>query len=115
MARAPGNYHPAGGRPPSPPCKDAAMTFPGPLPLVCASAFVAADPAGAPAANDPTDKTVTTVLAVQSALQEGREHLLHGEHRAAVSVLECQLPYINGNKVYLKALEDAYRGYIKEL
>ncbi|TMQ34458.1 MAG: hypothetical protein E6K70_07500 [Planctomycetota bacterium] len=91
------------------------MTIPGLLALVCASAFVAADPAGAPAANDPTDKTVTTVLAVQSALQEGREHLLHGEHRAAVSVLESQLPCINGNKVYLKALEDAYRGYIKEL
>src|SRR5262249_19250298 len=61
------------------------------------------------------DQAVATTLAVQTALQQGREHLLHGEYKAAVATLEGELPFINGNQVYLKLLQDAYRAYIKEL
>jgi hypothetical protein len=91
------------------------MLLPRLLVLVCAGAVVAADPATPFPKADTADRTVSTALAVQTALQQGREYLLHGEYRAAVSTLEGQLPFINGSKVYLKALEDAYRGYIKEL
>src|ERR1700704_6673271 len=95
-------------------CKDALMTM-GLLALVCAGAVAAADPMTSPVTTDRADKAVSIALAVQSTLQQGRDYLLHAEYKAAVSTLEAQLPFINGNKVYLKALEDAYRGYIKEL
>ena len=36
---------------------------------------------------------------LQTAMQQGREHLLRGDYRAAVTVLESQLPAINGNRV----------------
>ena len=91
------------------------MPLPGLLALVCAGAVAAADPASSLLNGDNPDKSLSTALAVQTALQQGREYLLHGEYRAAVSTLEGQLPFINGSKVYLKALEDAYRGYVKEL
>jgi tetratricopeptide (TPR) repeat protein len=93
------------------------MARDGLLTLVCAGAMVTAglsNPAAA-AAGDNRETVVTTALAVQTALQQGREHLLHGEYKAAVSALEGQLAYINGNQVYLKLLQDAYRGYVKEL
>ena len=82
---------------------------------VCAGAVLAAGPQESPAPADAGDKVVATTLAVQTALQQGREQLLRGEYRAAVATLESQLAYINGNQVYLKALQDAYRGYVKEL
>jgi len=94
------------------------MPIPGLLALVCAGAVAAADPITpmtSPVATDASDKAVSTALAVQSALQQGRDYLIHSEYKAAVITLESQLPFINGNKVYLKALEDAYRGYVKEL
>src|SRR5437879_11549537 len=59
--------------------------------------------------------SVTTALSVQTALQQGREQLLHGNPRGAVYVLESQLAYINGNRDYLTTLRDAYRAYVKEL
>jgi hypothetical protein len=91
------------------------MASEGLMALLCMGALMAADPVDPvpPSANG--DKLVRTALAVQTALQQGREQLLHGEYRAAVLTLESQLAYINGNSVYLKALEDAYRGYVKEL
>lgn len=93
------------------------MAMDGLLALVCAGALATAGPtpAAPPAAGDNRDSSVTTTLAVQTAMQQGREHLLHGEYRAAVVALENQLPYINGNRVYLKLLEDAYRRYVQEL
>jgi len=54
---------------------------------------VAADDAG----------NVTTALSVQTALQQGRDQLLHGNPRGAVYVLESQLPRINGNREYFEA------------
>src|SRR5436309_455664 len=93
------------------------MAMDGLLALVCAGAVVTAGPpTSAPAsAGDNRDSAVATTLAVQSAMQQGREHLLHGDYRAAVIALEAQLSCINGNAVYLKLLQDAYRRYIQEL
>lgn len=93
------------------------MAMNGLLALVCAGAVVTAGPSSSPppAADNNRDSVVSSTLAVQTALQQGREHLLHGEYRHAVTTLEGQLPYINGNPVYLKLLQDAYRRYIQEL
>jgi tetratricopeptide (TPR) repeat protein len=93
------------------------MALDGLLALVCAGAVMTAGPSssGPPAVGDSQDSAVSTTLAVQTAMQQGRQHLLHNEYRAAVTALESQLPYINGNQVYLKLLEDAYRRYIQDL
>ena len=93
------------------------MAVDGLLALVCAGMVVSAGPAPAtaPAPGENQDTVVATTLAVQTAMQQGREHLLRGAYRAAVATLESQLPYINGNRAYLRLLEDAYRRYIQEL
>jgi hypothetical protein len=85
--------------------------------LVLAGAVVGAAPpsSGSIAGAPDHDSAVATTLAVQTALREGRDYLLRGDYRASVNTLEAQLAYINGNQVYLKVLQDAYRGYIKEL
>ncbi len=86
--------------------------------FVCAGAMATAGfmaPLGAQAPAGSQDGAVAATLAVQNALQQGREHLLRGDARAAVQVLESQLTRINGNAVYLATLRDAYRAYIKEL
>jgi hypothetical protein len=59
--------------------------------------------------------SISTTLAVQTALQQGREHLVRNNARAAVYALEGQLANINGSREYLAVLRDAYRAYIKEL
>jgi len=93
------------------------MALDGLLALACAGAVVAAGPLNNSSAGpaDNRDSLVTTALAVQTALQKGKDHLLRGEYSAAVDVLESQLPHIDGNRVYLKLLQDAYRSHIKEL
>src|SRR6266849_8951657 len=93
------------------------MAMDGLMALVCASAVVAAGPSvsAPPVASDKADAVLATTLAVQKAMQQGREHLLHSEYRAAVDALESQLPSINGNQVYLKLLQEAYRRYVQEL
>ncbi|MFN4258264.1 MAG: hypothetical protein ACK4RK_03145 [Gemmataceae bacterium] len=58
---------------------------------------------------------IATTLAVQTAMQRGRDHLLQGDSKAAVYVLESQLDRINGNPAYLALLRDAYRAYVKQL
>jgi hypothetical protein len=58
---------------------------------------------------------VATVLAVQQALKQGREAMSAGQYGAAVHVLEQQLSRINGNREYLAALRDAYRGHVRDL
>jgi hypothetical protein len=87
------------------------------LAFVCAGLVVVADRVDTVWAQtgENGDATVASALAVQTALKQGREQLLHNEYQAAVTTLESQLAYINGNQVYLKALQDAYRGRIKEL
>jgi hypothetical protein len=61
------------------------------------------------------DRRQRTLLAVQVALEQGLEHLQRGDFAAAVASLEKQLPYIDGNRRYLAALRDAYRGYVRQL
>ena len=63
----------------------------------------------------PDDSTLADTLAVQSAMQQAREHLLHNRPREAVNVLHRELGHINGNPVYLALLRDAYQAAIKEL
>ncbi len=81
--------------------------------LLCA--LVLLPPLSLGAADDARDAAVATTLAVQQALREGTEHVERGHYGGAVHVLESQLPRINGNRVYLARLRDAYRGYVKEL
>lgn len=66
------------------------------------------------AADDP-DAKFKAQLAVQAALQQGRDCLQRGDYQAAVYCLEKEVPRINGNRDYINALKDAYRGYVREL
>ncbi len=61
------------------------------------------------------DQRQRTLLAVQVALEQGLEHLQRGDFAAAVAALEKQIPYIDGNRRYLAALRDAYRGHVRQL
>lgn len=61
------------------------------------------------------DDRIANTLAVQNALQQGRAHLLKGDHQAAVHALESQITRIDGNSQYLAVLRDAYRGLVKSL
>src|SRR5437016_8235650 len=74
--------------------------------LVCSLSGLAAPP---------DDSALVDILAVQSAMQQAREHLLHNRPREAVSILRRELGHINGNPVYLALLRDAYQAAIKEL
>jgi tetratricopeptide (TPR) repeat protein len=87
------------------------------LALVCACVLAGAPPSDSalPALPDNPEQVVASNLAVQSALQEGRDQLLHGNYKQAVNALEAQLARINGNSTYLRTLQDAYRKYIREL
>ncbi|MBY0522388.1 MAG: hypothetical protein K2R98_03280 [Gemmataceae bacterium] len=67
------------------------------------------------APGDERDNAVSNTLAVQTAMQQGREFLLRGDCKSAVHTLEAQLSKINGNAAYLALLRDAYRAHVKEL
>ncbi len=83
----------------------------------CAVAIVVAGPLvrGLASPEEDRESAITTALAVQTAMQQGRDHLLRGNYRAAVTVLESQVSRISGSQAYLDLLAQAYRGYIKEL
>jgi hypothetical protein len=83
--------------------------------LACALSFftLTVTPAPVPAAD--RDPPIANTLAVQTALQQGRDYLLHGNPRSAVAVLEAQLSRIDGSREYLGTLRDAYRAYVREL
>jgi tetratricopeptide (TPR) repeat protein len=83
--------------------------------LLCATLSVAILPSASAAPPEERDNPITSTLAVQTALQQGREQLLRGNTQTAVSTLEAQLARINGSREYLTVLRDAYRAYIKEL
>ncbi len=87
------------------------------LALLCAGTIGLSDPPAARPTLAPelADSAVATSLAVQTAMQQGRDHMLRGDYRAAVVALEGQLAFINGHAAYLKLLQNAYRGYIQEL
>src|SRR5262245_15183047 len=60
-------------------------------------------------------QAVSSALAIQDAMRQGRDQLHHGQAKAAVEVLEAQLPRINGSAAYLALLREAYSAYVKEL
>jgi hypothetical protein len=95
-------------------CKDAIMAKDGLLTIVCAAATLVSVLSGA-RATPPDDKFLSDTLAVQSAMQQAREHLLHNRPLEAVAVLHNELNRINGNPVYLSLLRDAYQAAIKDL
>lgn len=88
------------------------MATEGLLVLVCAGTLLAGPPA---TAADDREAGLAVTLAVQTAMQQGRECLLRNDPRGAVEALEGQLPRINGNPAYLTLLRDAYRSYVKSL
>jgi hypothetical protein len=86
--------------------------------LVCAGVLAGATPAPAADAvadRDSREAKVTTLLAVQRALREGREQLQRGNYQGAVFLLESQIARANASPEYLATLCDAYRGYIADL
>src|SRR4051812_4485477 len=90
------------------------MARKGLLLALCAGALVAAGPAS-PAPGEDPNGAVASALAVQTAMQQAKDHLLRRNPRAAVEVLEEHLARINGNQHYLALLRDAYREHIKDL
>jgi tetratricopeptide (TPR) repeat protein len=97
--------------------KDALMGLDSLLALVCAGVVMAGGPDKPESitTNDAQNNAVASTLAVQTALQRGRECLREGNYKAAVAALESQIAYINGSTPYLQELQKAYKGYIKEL
>lgn len=83
----------------------------------CAGALVGALLliAATPALGSEPSNGIAATLAVQTALQQGRDLTLRGNYQIAVHVLEAQLSRINGSREYLTVLRDAYRGLVKEL
>jgi hypothetical protein len=91
------------------------MAMEGLFALICAGAVIAAGPASPATIKEERDTAVADALAVQTALRQAKQHLSQNDYRTAVYLLENQLARINGNQAYLNTLQDAYRGYIKEL
>src|SRR5262245_51650274 len=83
--------------------------------LLCAGVWLGACGGRPVGAGEDADNRLTVTLAVQTALQQGREHLRRGHYQAAVYVLESQIARIDGSREYLTTLRDAYRAHIKEL
>ncbi|MBL8796508.1 MAG: hypothetical protein JNM56_21590 [Planctomycetia bacterium] len=93
------------------------MAKDGLMALVCAGAVLVSGVglSGLRATDDERNSAVSVALAVQTAMQQGRDYLQRGDARSAVFVLESQLNRVNGNPAYLALLRDAYRAYVKEL
>src|SRR5438045_1394822 len=83
--------------------------------LCCAAIILVMVPLGAAGPPEDANSRLVTLLAVQRALQEGRDQLQRGNFQAAVSILESQVSSINGDAEYLNVLRDAYRGYVRQL
>src|SRR5262249_57431946 len=82
--------------------------------LLCATLSPAILPSATAAPPEERDNPIASTLAVQTALQQGREQLLRGNAQTAVYTLEAQLARINGSREYLTVLPDAYRAYIQD-
>src|SRR3954451_3413555 len=83
--------------------------------LLCAALLLGSVHGGMAAPPDDRSNRMETLLAVQRALKEGRDHCQRGNYQAAVSVLEGQVARINGDREYLDVLRDAYRSLVREL
>jgi tetratricopeptide (TPR) repeat protein len=67
------------------------------------------------ARGEDSESRLRTQLAVQTALQQGRDNLQRGNYQAAVYCLEKEIARVDGNRDYMNSLREAYRGYIREL
>jgi tetratricopeptide (TPR) repeat protein len=85
------------------------------LRLILCAALLGAPGRPAPAQKPDPDARLRDQLAVQAALEEGLDALKRGDHAGAVKALEARLALIDGNRRYLEALRDAYRGYVRQL
>src|SRR5262249_42108388 len=84
--------------------------------VLCACLPLALIPLTAsPGPAEDRDAAVANPLAVQAALQQGRDLLQRGKAEEAVRTLEKELHRIDGSKEYLTTLRDAYRAYVKVL
>lgn len=61
------------------------------------------------------DQRQRNLLAVNVALDQGLSLIQRGDFAGAVMVLEKHIAYIDGNRAYLDALRDAYRGQVRQL
>ncbi len=84
------------------------------LSLCAASLFALLLVAGSSRGEDAESK-LRRQLAVQTALQQGRDNLQRGDYQAAVYCLEKEIARVDGSRDYMNALREAYRGYIREL
>ncbi|HWG43836.1 MAG TPA: hypothetical protein VN688_13750 [Gemmataceae bacterium] len=85
------------------------------LVLLGVSSLVALTLPGSLARGDDSESRLRTQLAVQSALQQGRDNLQRGNFQAAVYCLEKEIARVDGNRDYMNSLREAYRGYVREL
>ena len=85
--------------------------------LLCAGLLLGALPFLPAGPEDETSRKKEVLLAVQRALFKGRQHLQSGHFKAAIDILEREVPGFNvfENRDYLRALSEAYLGYITEL
>lgn len=67
------------------------------------------------ASGEDAESKLRRQLAVQAALQQGRDNLQRGNYQAAVYCLEKEIARVDGNREYMNALREAYRGYVREL
>ncbi|HTU20421.1 MAG TPA: hypothetical protein VMG10_20320 [Gemmataceae bacterium] len=82
---------------------------------LCAAAWFALVPGAGSALGEDAESKLRAQLAIQSALQQGRDNLRRGEYQAAVYCLEKEIARVDGSRDYMNALREAYRGYIREL
>src|SRR5579875_3769912 len=82
---------------------------------LCAGLSFVLSLAGGSAFGEDAESKLRRQLAVQSALQQGRDNLQRGNYQAAVYCLEKEIARVDGNREYMNALREAYRGYIREL
>src|SRR3954469_11366017 len=83
--------------------------------LLCACVLTAGLTAWRATAGDGPDQRQRKLLAVQAALEKGLAALQRGDHATAVVELEKEVAHIDGNRQYLNALRDAYRGHVADL
>ncbi len=74
-----------------------------------------ASPFGNAQALTPQQQKVQKLLAIHRALSDAQDLLRRGQHVDAVTVLERELGQIEGDREYLRTLQDAYHGAIQDL
>lgn len=70
---------------------------------------------GSPSIPPAQQQKLTKLLAVHRALSDGLDLLRKGRYEEAVTLLERELPNIEGDREYLRTLQDAYQGAIQSL